>query len=93
MNRSEDGDMEARKDKIKKSNRDKINGKIGAYRQFMTPAGYFDEYRLRGAIYGGGYYFTSRIVDKLGQVWYADRLTNGNRCIFEQTVTTGIRTG
>ena len=35
MNRSKDGNMEAGKDKIE-GNQDKINGKIGAYRQFTT---------------------------------------------------------
>ena len=35
VNRSKDGNMEAGKDKIE-GNQDKINGKIGAYRQFTT---------------------------------------------------------
>ena len=35
VNRSKDGNMEAGKDKIK-GNQDKINGKIGAYRQSTT---------------------------------------------------------
>ena len=35
VNRSKDGNIEAGKDKIE-GNQDKINGKIGAYRQFTT---------------------------------------------------------
>jgi hypothetical protein len=43
-------------------------------------------YQLRGLIYGGDFHFTSRIVDKSGQVWYADGMTNGKQCIFERTL-------
>jgi hypothetical protein len=57
--------------------------------QMMLPSaeeGVNDTYRLRGAIYGGQEHFTARVIDHLGQVWYADGLANQKKCIFEKTM-------
>jgi hypothetical protein len=57
--------------------------------QIQLPIGYSElmhTYQLRGAIYGGGQHFTSRVIDALGQVWYADGLVNQDKCIFERTM-------
>ncbi|TEB24181.1 hypothetical protein FA13DRAFT_1576875, partial [Coprinellus micaceus] len=40
-----------------------------------------DYYRVRGLIYGGDFHFTARIVDKQGQVWYADGMNQQDSCV------------
>jgi hypothetical protein len=36
---------------------------------------------LRGVIYGGNSHFTSRLLDKSGNLWYNDGMTTGRRCM------------
>ncbi|PPQ87198.1 hypothetical protein CVT25_014753 [Psilocybe cyanescens] len=40
-------------------------------------------YRLAGVIYGGQQHFTSRIVDRQGDVWYHDGIATSRHCIRE----------
>ncbi|KAH9855420.1 hypothetical protein C2E23DRAFT_723963 [Lenzites betulinus] len=39
---------------------------------------------LRGLIYWGSDHFTSRYIDRSGDVWYNDGITTGSECILEQ---------
>ncbi|KAJ3513184.1 hypothetical protein NMY22_g15116 [Coprinellus aureogranulatus] len=44
-------------------------------------------YRLRGLVYGGRNHFTCRLIDKHGQVWYADGMASPGQVAFEKVVT------
>ena len=43
-------------------------------------------YQLYGLIYYGNFHFTSRIIDKYGDIWYNDSMIHQRESIFETNV-------
>ncbi|KAJ7633729.1 hypothetical protein B0H17DRAFT_961649 [Mycena rosella] len=39
--------------------------------------------KLRGVIYGGQGHFTSRIIDRAGNMWFHDGISTGRQCMSE----------